>query len=204
MSAVGQRDVAGTEFVVALEEREIITNDVPVLDADGGDELTGRVDAFDVVSGVGQLDEIRIYLVHHAVDRIELRHCIGFRLRVVLRRPFSLTHKNDKKPDVESTRTHLFEIDLADTVQRIDGLGREVERDIVVTVDGDHRVVNDLAGGAEIGLRHLSGICVGAPDHRQQEDYAERYGTWFHFDSLRVVGSGLSRLCYRAVSVPAP
>ena len=106
---------------------------------------------------------MRIHLVRHAVDRIELRHCIGSRLRVVLRRPFGLTHKNVKKPDVESTRTHIFEIDLASTVQRIDGLGCEIERDIVVTVDGDHRVVNGLSCDAEIGLQHLNRIRVGAP-----------------------------------------
>ena len=71
--------VARAKRVVPFEQPEIAAQREAVLDADGGDELAAGGDARDVCGAVGDLDAIRIDLVGHATDGIELRHRVGLR-----------------------------------------------------------------------------------------------------------------------------
>ncbi len=184
--AVRERDVARAELVVGLEQREVAADDVAVLDADRGDELAARVDALDVVRGVGQLDLLRAELLRQPVDRLELRHRVGLRLLVVLRRPLRLADVDDEEGGVEPALAHLGDVDLPlEPLAGIDLLGGEVERDVVVRVDGEHALV-DLARLLDERDFVVAG---GARERRERERQRE--------------GSGRLHACLRCESVGA-
>ena len=142
------RYCARAPLVVLGQQREIASDDIAVLDADRRDQLTRTVDALDVVRRVRDLDEIRVHPLGHAVDGVEL----GDRPFAGLLVPFGcsarLAHVDDEEADVQSARAHLLQVHLAVGVERVDGIGGEVEGNVVVRVDRQHVVVD--APGARL------------------------------------------------------
>ena len=172
---VRQRDVTGAQFVIGLEQREIRADDIPVLDPDRRHQLAASRDPLEVVRRVRDLDPVRIHLLCHPVDRVELDHRVRLRLRVVLRGPLGLAHVDDEERRVEPTLFHLHQIDLPTSPDAGVNLRcGEVERDVVVGIDGQHPVV-DAAGSVDErrlpggGVRRDLRRRVGAAAGRRQQ-----------------------------------
>src|SRR5690606_13112393 len=127
---------------------------VAVLDPDRGDELPAPVDPLDVRGAVCQLDLVRIQLVRHPADRVELRHRLLFRTLVVLGRAFRLADVDDEERRVQPALAHLRQVDLEVPPDAgVHLLGRVVEGDVDVRVEGEDAVVDLARPGDDLVLR---------------------------------------------------
>ena len=203
VAVVGQRHVAGTELVVALQRAEILADHITVLDADGGHQLASGVDALYIIGRVRQFDQVGVHFIGHPVDRVEFRHRVSLGLGVVLRGPLGLADEDDEKARVQAAGAHLLQVDLARSIERINRFGGKVQWNVVVTIDGHHRFVDGLG----TGIRHLVTILrrfpVGTATHYRQCncDYPEVRDSWVHgMDPSRQAGCASIIACRRMQS----
>ena len=175
MPVVGEGDVAGAQLVVLLEQGKVLADHVAVLDPDHGHQFPLGVDALRVVRGVGEFDDVRMHR-GGAVDGVELRDRPLLGGFVVLGRPLGLSEVDDEEPDVEAAFLHpgIVHLEILVEVSGIDFLGRVVEGDVDMGVEGHHRIVDALGLGEDrFLLGHRGGFFLTAAATGQESGHQD-------------------------------
>ena len=94
------------------------------------------------------------------MDGVELRHRIGLCLGVILGCTPGLADIDDKESRIETAGAHLPQVQLAAGIERVDRFGCEGGRNIVVTVDGHHRLMDGECAVVLHGFVILRGWCL--------------------------------------------
>ena len=183
-----ERDIARTEFKVALQKRRVGADHISIFNTDQRSDLSALVDALHVIRGFGQFNAVRIHLGSHPADGVEFDQRETFRLGVVLGRALGLPYVDNPKPCIQAAFLHLRQIDLE--VAAHSGIHRgsgKIKRNVDMRVESQHAIMDRLRLLLEsrfIGVLYAAG--GKTKEYRTEEQLQhDNYG-----GQCRVLGDG--------------